>query len=262
MGSTEAPVYRLTAIPAGTLPVPGWEAFFGRNDHNFYDLIFYVWLVTDGQRIGLIDAGLPLDAADRAALDRASQSVDENCCYRDVRPLNEILDELGVRPEDIDFVLITQPITYHTGGLDPALLPRAEVYISKAGVIEMLTDPPGHPETGFYFTRDSWNFLRDLAVEGRLRVTDGPVEVAPGILFETTGGHHPGSAGVQVRTAQGLVGLLETAFLDRNVEEGLPIGIAEDVAACRSVIRRYKRECDVVVAVHDPKNAKRYGAGS
>lgn len=30
----------------------------------------------------------------------------------------------------------------------------------------------------------------------------------------------------------------------------IPIGIAENVSECREVIRRYKRECDLVLAGH------------
>jgi len=94
--------------------------------------------------------------------------------------------------------------------------------------------------------------------EDRLTLTDKPVEVRPGIVFETTGGHHPGSGAVRVQTADGVIGILETAFLQRNVDEVRPVGVAENVAACRQAIRRYKEECDVVVAIHDPSNAERF----
>ncbi|MEH1013193.1 hypothetical protein V6U90_08775 [Micromonospora sp. CPCC 206060] len=254
--------FTLTAVPVARLPIPGWEAFFGENDTTFHDLYFYVWLVSDGEHTGLIDLGLPLDADDRAALDRACQGVDPRSRFHDVRLLPQVLDDLGVRGEDIDFVLLTQTITYHTGGLVPALLPRATVYASHAGIREMLCSPPGHPPTEFYFTAASWAALRDLAVAGRLVVTDGPVTVAPGLVFETTGGHHPGSAGVRVRAGHGVVGLLETAFFARNVAEELPIGIAEDAATCRRVIKEYRRICDEVVALHDPGNGDRFRAGS
>ncbi|GGM53419.1 MBL fold metallo-hydrolase [Micromonospora sonchi] len=253
--------FTLTAAPVARLPIPGWEAFFGENDTTFHDLWFYVWLVTDGTRTGLIDVGLPLDADDRSALDRANQGVDPRCQFHDVRLLPEVLAEFGVRGEDIDFVLVTQTITYHTGGLLAELLPRATVYASYAGVREMLCAPPGHPPTEFYFTSDSWSYLRTLAIEGRLVLTDEPVTVAPGLVFETTGGHHPGSAGVRVDCAHGVVGLLETAFFDRNIAETLPIGIAEDAAACRRAIKDYRRLCDEVVALHDPGNAARFPHG-
>jgi hypothetical protein len=55
-----------------------------------------------------------------------------------------------------------------------------------------------------------------------------------------------------------LVGILETAFLKRNVDEELPIGVAEDAAACRRAIQRYKRICDIVAADHEPSLAQRF----
>ncbi len=147
-----APVYSLHAIPVATLPAPGWEAFFGVNDQEFYDLAFYVWVVTDGASLGLIDTGLPLDPATRARLDEANRALDERHTFTGVRTLPQVLDEYGIAGDDVDFVAITQTITYHTGGLEAAVLPRAQVYLSRAGIHEMLADPPGHPASEHYFT--------------------------------------------------------------------------------------------------------------
>ena len=94
-------------------------------------------------------------------------------------------------------------------------------------------------------------------------MVDAPTEVVPGVVFETTGGHHPGSAGVRVRTREeGVVGILETAFLQENVAAEIPIGIAEHVAECRRAIKTWKRTCDVVLADHDPSLATRYPAAA
>ena len=250
--------YTLHAIPVGALPVPGWEAFFGVNDSAFYDLMFYIWVVTDGETIGLIDTGLPLDPEARAALDTANRTLDERATFSDVRTITQALSDLNISGSDIDFVAITQTITYHTGGLDAAVLPRAHIYLSRAGLTEMLNDPPGHPPVEHYFTAASWASIRQFANDGRLHCVDEPTCVVPGIEFETTGGHHAGSAGLRIATHDGVTGLLETAFFDRNVAEGRPIGIAENAALCRSVIQRYKIECSKVVALHDPTNARRY----
>lgn len=258
MRGAVSPTYTLHAVPVGRLPIPGWEAFFGVNDPSFHELAFYVWVVTDGRTLGLVDTGLPSDPADRAALDEANRQLDERCTFTDVRSLAEVLGENGIAVDDIDFVAITQPITYHTGSLDAETLPRAQVYLSRAGIREMIEAPPGHPPTAFYFTDRSWSSIRRFAVEGRLHCVDDPCEVVPGIRFETTGGHHPGSAGLRIATEDGVVGLLETAFLDRNVTEIRPVGIAESVAACRTAIRDYRRECDHVVALHDPANVERF----
>ena len=255
-----APSYNLHAIPVATLPAPGWEVLFGSNDQEFYDLAFYVWLVTDGATLGLIDTGLPLDPQARARLDEANRALDERHQFNGVRILPEVLADYGIAPADIDFVALTQTITYHTGGLDAEILPRAHVYLSKAGIHEMLGEPPGHPASEHYFTAASWASIRQFVIDDRLHCVDEPTVIAPGIEFETTGGHHPGSAGLRIATHEGVTGLLETAFLDRNVAEARPIGIAEDASLCRRVIQRYRRECDRVIALHDPANAERFPA--
>ena len=249
---------RLHALPAGTLPIPTWAAIFGANSTTLTDLGFYVWIVTDGTTIGLIDTGLPLDPIEAAAVSDENRVFDQGSYFRHIRLLPELLADVGLSGADVDFVAITQTVTYHTGGIDAELLPRAHFYLPYDGIREMLLDPPGHPATEFYFTEGSWSTLRQLAIERRLHLIDGPVEIVPGVHIETTGGHHPGSAALKIRTSAGLTGLLETAFLQTNLEREQPIGIAEDIATCRAVIRRYRRECDEVVAIHEPTNASRF----
>lgn len=257
-----SPKFRLHALAAGTLPVPGWATLFGSNTTDLRDLGFYVWIVTDGTTVGLVDTGLPLDAADAIDLDDANRALDPGSQFRDVRLLPDLLAGAGLSGADIDFVAITQTVTYHTGGLDAELLPRAHVYIAFAGVRELLLDPPGHPAPQFYFTARGWSSLRLLTLEGRLHLVRKDAEIVPGITFQATGGHHPGSAALRIQTDAGTIGLLETAFLNANLEQRQAIGIAEDVATCRSVIRRYLRECDDVIAIHEPSNAARFPPGS
>jgi glyoxylase-like metal-dependent hydrolase (beta-lactamase superfamily II) len=253
--------YELQACRVATLPVPGWECFFAQHDVEFYRLAFYVWIVKGDGKTGLIDTGLPLDEHDRLQLVEGCKAVHERCVFTDILTLDELFHERGLEPASIDFVLLTQTITYHSGGLLPRFFPQAHVYISRAGVFEFLLDLPGHPPRDLYFTQASWIFLRQLLVEKRLHLVDQPTQVADGIIFETTGGHHPGSAGVRVQTPHGVLGILETAFLQRNVEEVLSIGVAENAARCREVIRSYKNQCQVVLAGHDPGVLERYPEG-
>ena len=250
--------YTLKAVPIASLPLPGWECFFGQNDTKFYDAIFYVWIVRNDGVVGLIDTGLPLSKPDQKTLIDASKSVDERCVFSDIVPLDRVLDEEGISVEEIDFVAITQPITYHTGGLVSSLFPKARVFISRAGFFEFLTENVGHPPRQFYFTESSWSFLYRLLLENRICLVDEITEILPGILFETTGGHHPGSAGLRIDTSKGKVGILETAFFQKNIDEILPIGIAEDVALCRKAIKRFRNLCDIVVADHEPANSLRF----
>lgn len=243
-------VHHLTACRVGTHVIPAHLCCFGDQSGDERELFFYVWIVRSHDSVGLIDTGLPT-GRDLAAL-RSTGT------YRDVVGLDEVLRGNDVAAADIDWCAVTQPITYHSGGLLAEFLPRAEVYVAAAGVFEMLMSPPGHPPVDMYFTEASWMFLRNLAIERRLHLIEHEAEIAPGVVFETTGGHHPGSAALRVATEQGIVGILETAFLQQNIDEQQPIGIAEDMAECRAAIERYTRICDRVVAGHEPRNVDAY----
>lgn len=246
--------FTIRAELAAILPTPGWAIVFGDNDIGLHDLHFYVWIVTDGESTGIIDAGLPVDEIEVKALGATNQAFGDHLGFRRVRTLPQILSDAAVHPESVSFVAITQTVTYHSGGIDATLLPNATFYLARDGVLEFLGDPPGHPAPEFYFTESSWASLRSLAIDGRLRLVADAEQILPGVRFEVTGGHHPGSAAVLVDTPDGLVGILETAFVNRNVESGTPIGIAEDVAAARRAMRSLAARCDRVVAIHDPDN--------
>jgi glyoxylase-like metal-dependent hydrolase (beta-lactamase superfamily II) len=253
--------YTICAFPIAELPVPGWECFFGTHDCTFHALIFYVWIVVGNGKTIVIDSGPPFEEADMQSLVRACQTIDQRSILRRLRKLDDIYREAGIRADDVDYLLITQPITYHTGGLHADSFPNAKVCISRAGFFEFLLDNPGHPPRSEYFTETTWNYLRTLLINNKLVLPDSPVEIEPGLLYEPTGGHHPGSAAVRVKTARGSVGILETAFLKKNIESCIPIGVAENTAICRQTIRRYVEECDLVLAAHDNTLLDRFPGG-
>jgi len=244
-------VWTITPHAIATLPVPGWECLFGRNDCSLHNLTFWIWVLRCGDQVALIDTGLPA-GSDLEALDQANQGVDPKCVFTPHQTLTQILEKEQIPASAVRFVLISQLVTYSTGGLAARSFPNATFYCAWQGMSELLTQSPGHPPKEFYFTADSWNSLRDLLIEGRIVFAQGSIEVAPGLLYEPTGGHHPGSAGVQVKTGAGVVGILETAFVQENVEKEIPIGIAENTAECRYVIRRYRKECALTLAGHEP----------
>lgn len=243
--------WSLSPHPVGILPVPGWECVFGKNDCAMRDITFWVWVLRCGDQIGLVDTGLP-DGADLDALNRANQSLDVRCVFREHKSIEQVLEDEGIRPEEVTFVLLSQLVTYCTGGITARAFPEAVFYCAWEGMSELLTKSPGHPPKAFYFTAPTWNSLRELLIENRLVFAQHPLEIAPGLLYEPTGGHHPGSAGLQIQTSRGIVGILETAFVQENITTETPIGIAENAALCRETIRRYKQICDLVIAGHDP----------
>src|SRR5438552_4896194 len=108
--------YELQACRIATMPIPGWEIFFARNDVNLYRLNYYVWIVRGNGLRGLIDTGLPIDKTERERLTDVCREVDPQCVFSEVVPLNQLYERCNLKPDLIDFVLLTQPITYHSGG--------------------------------------------------------------------------------------------------------------------------------------------------
>jgi glyoxylase-like metal-dependent hydrolase (beta-lactamase superfamily II) len=253
--------YSLRAYPMAEQMLPGWACLFGVNDTSLRRIVFYTWIAQGDGKTIVIDAGPPPGATEFEVLATACERVGPGCVFRRLNSLETVFSEAGVRPESIDFLLITQPITYHSGGLLAEYFPRAEVHMSRAGLFEFLLDKPGHPPRNCYFTEPTWAFLYRLLNEDRLQLADGSTDVAPGVGFESTGGHHPGSAAVKLKTGRGTIGILETAFVAANIDQERPIGVAEDVAACRRAIRRYKTESDLVLAIHDDSIMDRFPGG-
>lgn len=244
----------MTAVTVGNQYLPESAVFFGAPSSSMRDIAFYIWhLELDGRHY-LVDTGPPRAPEDFAALDASGLGLGPECGFRNARHLQDVLQHLELRPDQIDAVLVTQPIVYHSGGLEPDLLPRAQVYIALDGVLELLLDPPGHPDAQLYFTATSWDFLRTLAVERRLHLVAEHETVADGLEFVVTGGHHPGSAAVLLARDGGTTALVETAFVQANVAEGRPIGLAENLAKARSAVARLSRTCDRVIAIHEPAN--------
>lgn len=251
--------FDIRAERVGVLPTPGWALVSGDNDSTLHDLAFYIWVVRDGDTIGLVDSGLPSDAVELQALSDTNKAFGDEVGFRSVRSLPDVLSDAGIAPGDVSFVAITQTVSYHTGGIDADLLPNAHFYIAFEGLEELVRGAPGHPAPEFYFPPLAWASLRTLAVDGRLHLIDTECEIVPGVRFEVTGGHHPGSAAVLIETREGLVGILETAFVNRNLETRRPIGNAEDMAAARRAIVSFLERCDRVVAIHDPANQHDFG---
>ena len=258
MRTTEAGDAMIRAFPMARLPIARSKAIFGAPGTDLVDLVFYSWLIRTEDAMVLVDTGLPPAGQDRDALVLGNAAVDPRELFADIRTLDEAYSAWGITPEQIDHVVITQTITYHTGNLLGASLPRAQVHMALPGLIELLTQNVGHPARHLYFTPDSWTFLLATAIDGRLHPVAQRSPVTRGVDVIVTGGHHPGSAAVTVNTSHGSVCLLETAFITDNISSDTPIGVAENAALARSVTRHAVRDHDTVLAIHDPSHAQTY----
>ncbi|UUX33350.1 MBL fold metallo-hydrolase [Fundicoccus culcitae] len=178
-----------TTTDAGTLfgPVPKvvWSRYYPSNEDNqlveFTDPI----LIQYKDKNYLIDASLATDRMD--AKQRRNNGVlnDNNVI--------QSLEELNLKPENIDVVMMTHMHNDHSGGLttlDPetgefsSTFPNAVIYMS---AIEW--DEVRHPNarTRGTYLKENWEAVQDQVV-----TFEDTLEVTPGITMYLTGGHSRG----------------------------------------------------------------------
>ncbi|QNP82390.1 MBL fold metallo-hydrolase [Agrobacterium tumefaciens] len=143
--------------------------------------LFNQYLVEDGERRILIDAG-------------AAGSIGQT------GQLPPALAALGLKPSQIDAVIVTHMHQDHMGGLvlgGKNQYPEAELYIDRRDVTHW-TDPAkrnGAPD----FLQTSFRMAEEVVrLYPRLQAIDGEREIAPGVSIIDLTGHTPGHIGVRI----------------------------------------------------------------
>jgi len=143
--------------------------------------LFNQYLVEDGERRILIDAG-------------AAGSIGQT------GQLPQALAALGLKPDQIDAVIVTHMHQDHMGGLvlgGKNQYPEAELYIDRRDVTHW-TDPAkrnGAPD----FLQTSFRMAEEVVrLYPRLQAIDGEREIAPGVSIVDLTGHTPGHIGVRI----------------------------------------------------------------
>lgn len=143
--------------------------------------LFNQYLVEDGERRILIDAG-------------AAGSIGQT------GQLPHALAALGLKPSQIDAVIVTHMHQDHMGGLvlgGKNQYPEAELYIDRRDVTHW-TDPAkrnGAPD----FLQTSFRMAEEVVrLYPRLQAIDGEREIAPGVSIVDLTGHTPGHIGVRI----------------------------------------------------------------
>lgn len=143
--------------------------------------LFNQYLVDDGEHRILIDAGAAGSIGQTGALPQA-------------------LETLGLRPDQIDAVIVTHMHQDHMGGLilgDKNNYPKAEVYIDRRDV-KHWTDPAkrsGAPD----YLKTSFDMAAEVVrLYPKLQAIDGEREIVRGVSIVDLTGHTPGHIGVRV----------------------------------------------------------------
>ncbi len=243
--------YEIDVLKMGQCQVPGPEVYWMSGWDTWETLHFWMVVIRGGGKVLIINTGPPQDLVPmnevwKKAIDERSQMVRQDS----ERP-DAALRTLGLKPEDVDFVLITPLQAYATGNIP--LFRNAAICISRRGWIEDFHAPKYemHIPRKLRIPDDVLHYL-DITAPEKLRLLDDEEEILPGVRALWTGVHHRSSVAYVIETVRGRVLASDCFFKYRNVEEMIPLGIMESLEECMGAYARIRREADLLLPLYDP----------
>lgn len=171
----------------GPVPKPLWSKRYPCNEKNQIELVTEPMLVEKGNQLFLIDAGIGRGRLSDKQKKIFGASV-ESTVIEDLKTLN-------IKPEDIDYVLMTHLHFDHVTGLVKEdnlspLYPNAKIIVENKEW-DALRNPSKRTQ-GTYWAENA------KAIESQIVLFDDYFEAAPGIEMFHTGGHSPGLCVVKI----------------------------------------------------------------
>lgn len=252
--------FRIQVLKMGECEVAGPEVFWMSRWNDWVKLVFWMVVVRGHGKTAIINTGPPADLGTlnqrwgEAFGERGKLARSEG-----ERPV-AALASLGIRPEDVDYVLVTPLQAYATGNLH--LFPNARICVSKRGWIEDFHAEkfPMHVPRELRIPDEP---LRYLTFEGhaKLRLLEDEDEVMPGLRAFWVGVHHRSSMCYVVDTPAGRVAITDCVFRYENIEAMVPLGIQESLDEFHLACARIGRESDIVVPLYEPEVTTRHPGG-
>jgi glyoxylase-like metal-dependent hydrolase (beta-lactamase superfamily II) len=243
--------YDIQVLKMGQCEVPGPEVYWMSAWETWETLHIWMVVIRGGGKTIIINTGPPedltvLNEVWKKAIDARSQMVRQ----RTERPENA-LARVGIKPADVDYVLITPLQAYATGNIP--LFAKAIVCISRRGWIEDFHAPKYemHIPRKLRIPADVLHYL-DIEAPEKVRLLEDEEEILPGIRAFWTGCHHRSSMAYCINTAAGRVIASDCFFKYRNIEEKIPLGIMESLEECSRSYARIQAEADFLLPLYDP----------
>lgn len=212
-----------------------------------------VWLLEGTDTKILVDTGL--GDIDEVAEMQSRYGVDYVASRPEDQDLVAGLAAHGVRPEEIDVVILTHLHFDHVGNNE--LFPNAKFIVQK-DELPQAENPPHF--CMFYYPEYSYKID---AVRDRLEIIDGDVEIDPAVKLVKIGGHTPGCMVVMVKTDVGTVCLTSDIMYNyKNLELNWPMGSYWDLPELMEGYDRLHREADIIIPEHDWKFLEEHPSGT
>ena len=232
----------LYALQNGFLGFERSGLFYGERSAERVSLPVACYLVKTPDAVILFDTGVSPRAV------RGLLRTDAMARFEDADLLVHRLDELGLRPGDVDLVVLSHLHFDHAGGAE--LFPEAELVVQKDEYAAALFPPP--VLGGFYYRK---NF--DLPGY-RWRHLDGDTELASGVTVLRTDGHTLGHQSLLVELGEtGPVILAgDACYWQEHIDAERVPGVVWSPLAALHSIKRLKTLARLVGARifpgHDP----------
>ena len=250
---TTTETYRLSAVRYATRDAKRSDHFLGGDPdpEQPMPMDYFVWVATNAQRTIVIDTGFSASTAAKRGRIHLRQPAAG-------------LRLLGVDASQVEDVIITHLHYDHVGTIGD--FPRARLHLQEKDLHfvtgQAMTEAVRRAS---YEVDDVLNVVRALHTD-RVRLYDGPAEVAPGLSLHLLGGHTPGMQAVRVHTARGWVVVASDAtHYYENMESRRPFATTYDpaqVLAGFTTLRELADSPRHIIPGHDPLVMRRYAPPS
>ena len=212
----------------------GYCADFGASNTGCY-----IWFLEGPGPKVLVDAGA-----------KAVSFKGMGATETDLISVEDGLGKLGLKPHDIDIVIVTH---LHCDHIELGHLYKKARFIVQKKELDYARNP--HPIDAVGFIKDTFEGLN-------FEVIDGDREIIPGISVLLTPGHTAGGQSVEVNTTAGRAIIAGFCGVANNFtpnatskrmgwEVTAPL-IHHDVRQAYDSVLRVKQRADIIIALHDP----------
>lgn len=211
------------------------------------------YLTDVGQSIRIPRVMWYLEGSSRIIVDTSAESsevaehvIGENLTRTPLQePLNA-LKGIGIRPEDIDFVILTHLHWDHAA--NNHLFPNAKFLVQR-DELRYAYAPGPYFEKAFLSPQGGYT---PPYLKTRFDLIHGDVELSPGVQLLYCPGHTPGSQAVRIRTKQGWATISgDAVFTYENLDKDIPPGFHVNIDAAMDSMHKIATVSDLVLPSHD-----------
>jgi len=249
--------YQIDVLKVGQFPeTPGAEIFWMSNfrEDQWETLNVYAMLIRGEGNTILVNSGPALDYLEWLnTLWGAGSNNRHQLVVNEEDYIENRLATLGVKPEDVQNLILTPLQPYSVGGIDK--FTKAQIYVNRYGWAELFAPRfKKHPHDNFYACVPkrliSYIFLEAWE---RMNFMKNETNILPGIDVFWTGVHHRSSIAVKVKTKDGNVIFSDCFFRYEHITHNRMLGISENMYEALEAYERIRKEADILVPMYDPR---------